>query len=86
MVYIEAQATGLPVVAADVGGVAESMVDRETGLLVESGHIAAIAEAIMTYASNQTTRLEHGSAAREFVLDKFDLTGMLDGFEGLYSR
>jgi len=86
VVYMEAQATGLPVVACRVGGVSESLVDGQTGMLVESGDVPAIADALQTYADDRSMRLNHGKAAREFVLKRFDIETMLDAFEKLYSR
>jgi glycosyltransferase involved in cell wall biosynthesis len=44
---IEACAMGLPVVATDVGGLADLLVDRETGLLVPDGDHEAMADAVL---------------------------------------
>lgn len=44
---IEAMSCGVPVVGARVGGIAESIVDGETGLLVEPNNVDALAEAMM---------------------------------------
>jgi glycosyltransferase involved in cell wall biosynthesis len=44
---VEAQAMGLPVVASKLGGLAETIVDHETGLHVPPGDAAALAEALM---------------------------------------
>lgn len=46
MVVLEAMAAGLPVIASDVEGVPEAIVDRESGLLVQPGDAASLAAAI----------------------------------------
>jgi glycosyltransferase involved in cell wall biosynthesis len=43
---VEAQAAGRPVVAMDAGGTRETVVDGETGVLVPSGDVDGLAEAI----------------------------------------
>lgn len=83
---IEAQATGLPVVTCDVGGVSESMIDRETGILCESKNIEEIVSAIRLYINNLELRLMHGSSAREFVTGQFSIEKMIDRFEETYAE
>jgi glycosyltransferase involved in cell wall biosynthesis len=43
---VEAQAMGVPVIASKLGGLAETIVDGETGILVSPGHPEALAAAI----------------------------------------
>jgi glycosyltransferase involved in cell wall biosynthesis len=43
---VEAQAAGRPVVGANAGGVTETVVDGETGVLVPEGDLDALAEAL----------------------------------------
>lgn len=82
--FIEAQATGLPVIGSDVGGVSESMLPDTTGILVKPKDVSAIAEAIATYADNRELRLAHGRAGSDFVRDRFNIDTMLESFEKLY--
>lgn len=64
---VEALAAGTPVIATDVGGVAEVVRDGENGLLVPSGSGAALAEAVRRYFADETLRERLRSAAAESV-------------------
>jgi colanic acid/amylovoran biosynthesis glycosyltransferase len=86
VVLIEAQATGLPVVASRVGGIPDSMIHGETGTLCEPKNIDQLVEAIQGYTENLRHRLAHGRAASQFVQQRFSLSTMLDSFEALYDR
>lgn len=68
LVYLEAQAAGLPVVAFDSGGVAATVRNEETALLVQDGDIAALAAALARLVENTDLREDMGSAARNFVV------------------
>ncbi len=72
---MEAQATGLPVVATRHGGIPELVVDGETGLLVEERDTEALADALRCLLTSRQRRLELGAAggrriAREFSLQR----------------
>jgi glycosyltransferase involved in cell wall biosynthesis len=80
---LEAMALGKPVVAFDVGGVAEMLSDGITGKLVgfEPGEggagasaqsVERMASAFVRYASDRGLRERQGAAARERVLRSFD--------------
>jgi len=53
---VEADALGVPCVAYDVAGLRDSVIDGETGLLVESGDVEALAEAIIHVLTNDALR------------------------------
>jgi glycosyltransferase involved in cell wall biosynthesis len=67
---LEAQATGKPVVAFDVGGVREAVRDKETGFLMKPDS-SQLAEAVMKLLANYSVREKMGSKGREFVSDNF---------------
>ena len=67
---LEAQATAKPVVAFNVGGVHEAMLDKETGLLVKPSS-RELAESILKLLANCSLREKMGSKGREFVSDNF---------------
>lgn len=64
---LEAQACGTPVIASDSPGLRESLVDRETGRLVEHGNIGALAGAITELARSPETVQKMGNAGRRFA-------------------
>jgi glycosyltransferase involved in cell wall biosynthesis len=61
---LEAMRAGLPVIASDVGGVAEAVEHRRTGLLVAPQDPGALAAAIDSLLTDPTERRELGHAAR----------------------
>jgi len=59
---LEGMACRLPIVATRVGGVPETVVDSETGLLVAPGDAEAIAEAVIRVLSDPNLRVRMGQA------------------------
>lgn len=70
MVYLEAAAAGLPVVAFRNGGVPEVVVDGKTGLLVPPRETAALSGAIRQLLDDARLRQTLGSAGRRMVRDE----------------
>jgi glycosyltransferase involved in cell wall biosynthesis len=66
---MEAMACGLAVVATNIAGVRELIVDGSTGLLFEDGDIAGLAARIQFLAANPLERNRMGSAARQRMRD-----------------
>jgi len=69
----EAMSVGLPVVASRVGGIPESVVHGETGLLVEDDDVEGLANALAELVEDPRKRDRFGSAGRERVHRYFDL-------------
>lgn len=67
LVYIEAAAAGVPSISTRVEGVDEAVLDRQTGLLLESQDEQLLANAILTLARDSSLRERLGVAAREHV-------------------
>jgi len=67
---LEAQATAKPVVAFNVSGVREAVLNRETGFLVNPSSLE-LAEAILKLLADCSLRKKMGSKAREFVSKSF---------------
>jgi glycosyltransferase involved in cell wall biosynthesis len=76
-VLIEAQAAGRPVVAPDVGGVAEAMVDGVTGQLVATRSAKHFAEAVMKALNDDNWRNNAAIEGPAFVRTRFGVDRMV---------
>lgn len=74
MVFLEAQACGLPVVACDNGGISEVVRSKSTGLLTPLDDEPAYDQAILTLLLHPETLKSMGKAAAEYVRTEHDLT------------
>lgn len=72
MVLLEAQASGLPVVASNIGGIRESVVDNESGFLVPPKDISAIVDRIRYLVVNPDRLSAMGKAGREHVVKHYN--------------
>ena len=72
MSVIEAMLTGLPVVASDIRGPREQVVDGVTGLLVPPKTVAPLAAALRRLAADGGLRARLGEAGRQRALDRYD--------------
>lgn len=81
---IEAAAAGLPVVATDVGGVADVVVDGETGFLVPSGDSSALAARIGDVIEDPALARKIGEEGRRRVRSAFSPDVMADRIADLY--
>ncbi|MCP5368313.1 MAG: glycosyltransferase [Hyphomicrobiales bacterium] len=79
---VEAQGLGLPAVATDCrSGPAEIVADGETGLLVPTGDVDALARALGRLLADGAARARFGAAARERARRMFDVATQLPRLE-----
>ncbi len=69
----EAQLMEKPVIATNVGGNPEMMVDEETGFLVEEGNENDLFEKLSLLLNDEQLCLEQGSNGRNFIMKKFSM-------------
>lgn len=72
MSVIEAMLTGLPVVATDVRGPREQVLDGKTGFLVPPGLSSPLARALRALTQNVVLRREMGAAGRQIACEDYD--------------
>ncbi|MGW6829084.1 glycosyltransferase family 4 protein [Streptomyces massasporeus] len=71
IVYLEASATGLPVVAGDSGGAPDAVLDGETGWVVKGGSPEEAADRITVLLGDAELRRRMGERGREWVEEKW---------------
>lgn len=84
LTLLEAMAVGLPVVATNVGGNPEIVVDGETGRLAPAANPQALAEAIVRMCEERSQWPELGRAGCDRVAEHFDIRRMARDYEDLY--
>jgi phosphatidylinositol alpha-1,6-mannosyltransferase len=67
IVFLEASAVGLPVVAGDSGGAPEAVREGETGYVVDGRDIAAVTDRLVRLLQDDTLRRDLGTAGRAWV-------------------
>ena len=76
----EAQLMGKPVVATNVGGNPEMMMDGKTGFLVKEGDVDDLFEKLSSLLKNKEMRLEKGSNGTKFIEEKFSMDASAKNF------
>ncbi|MGW8061081.1 glycosyltransferase family 4 protein [Streptomyces ziwulingensis] len=71
IVYLEASATGLPVVAGDSGGAPDAVLDAETGWVVRGGAEDEAADRVVTLLGDPELRRRMGERGRAWVEEKW---------------
>jgi len=86
IVFLEAAATGRPVIGGDSGGVPEAVERDETGLLVDGTSPQAVADAIRALASAPHVRARLGQAGRDRVIQRFTWARAAEQVRSLHAR
>jgi len=72
-VILEAMASARPVVSTVLAGIPESVVDKETGLLVPAGESVLFADALESLCRNSELRARYGAAGRKRIEEHFQV-------------
>ncbi len=86
VVLMEAQATGMPVVATDVGSVTQVMVDGLSGYIVPSGDVKAMCDKLEYLVRNPHSWVAMGEAGRRHVGEHYDIKKLNHRLEGLCQK
>jgi glycosyltransferase involved in cell wall biosynthesis len=85
LAMIEAGFAGLPVVATNVGSMADVVINEENGFLVGL-KIDEIAEKVLLIAKNDTLRLQMGIMGKTLASERFSVEAMISKHQGIYSK
>ena len=81
---IEAQASGLPVVSTDVGGVRDIVVDGESGYITKLGNIETYVEKLRLLVENDKLRVKFAAVGRDFVKSRFNYVRLANDMSNYY--
>ncbi|HWX44323.1 MAG TPA: glycosyltransferase [Solirubrobacteraceae bacterium] len=85
-VILEAMSLGLPIVASDIGGIGEALVNGSSGLLVAPRDPTALAHALNDLLEHPDRMAAMGAAALERVTRQFSLTAMIGHMAEVYGE
>jgi len=83
---LEAMATALPVIATDVGGNAQLVVDNETGFIIPSEEVSALADRLQQYVNDKDLLKKHAQAGRDRAEKSFSLEHMVNQYQTVYEQ
>ena len=83
---IEAMAAALPVVATNVGGNAEAVIDGVNGYLVPSDDPETLSTAILALLSNPKQAMAMGLAGQKYASEHFSIDAMMTRIVGIYDK
>jgi len=86
LAILEAMATGTPVIATDVGGISEQVIDGETGILLPPKDSGALVKACRYLLSNAELQKKLGKAGCEHVKTSYSLKSCVRKHRELYEK
>lgn len=81
---LEGMAAGLPVIVTDTGGVADGVLENETGYVVTPGDAEMLRERIRTVCSDEELRERMAKRARTYVEENHSWSHLVDELEDVY--
>lgn len=83
---IEAQASGIPIITTDVGGIRDIVLDGETGYIIPKNDIVLFSTKLLELINDKVKRESFSKNGWEFVKDKFHYTRLVKDVEELYYK
>ena len=85
IVFLEASATGLPVIVGNSGGAVDAVLDGETGFLVNGNNLSEIGDRLIELLADQDLAKRLGSAGRNWVTQEWTWEHSFKRLESLLS-
>jgi glycosyltransferase involved in cell wall biosynthesis len=86
LVALHAAQMARPVVAARVGGLPETVIHEQTGLLIEKENVQQLVEAITFLLENPDEAIQYGRTGRKRAGDVFSMEKYINAYDDLYKK
>ncbi len=83
---IEAQATGLPVITTDVGGVRDVVINGSAGFVIKKDHIETYAEKLRLLVESSELREKYGTFGKDYVLKRYGYERLVNDMDAYYKE
>lgn len=83
---IEAMAASKPIIATNVGGTPEAIIDGETGILVPSKDIESMTSALINLVNDPELQTRLGTAGRKRAVQNYSVENYVSRLDGLYRQ
>ncbi len=83
---LQSSAAGVPIVAAEAGGIPEVVRDKQNGLLFPPGNPERLAECIVELIENPELRKNYGAQGKKIVETHFSVDAMVEGNLNVYKK
>jgi phosphatidylinositol alpha-1,6-mannosyltransferase len=82
---LEAQASGIPVVVSNAGGLPETVLAGESGVTFENGDVEGLAASVLDLLSDPGRLRSMGARARTWAMERFSWERIASQLEEIYS-
>ena len=83
---VEASACSLPVIASNIGGLPEVVVNGKTGMLIPPGDVDALVSSILLLIRSPELRLKLGDNGRKYIKSKYAIDSCGLELEKIYKK
>lgn len=83
VVFLEASASGKPVIGTSIGGIPDAVEDGKSGFLIEPGDYAGLSRLLVSLLKDDEKRKRIGSYGKEMVARKFDWEAVIENYSGV---
>lgn len=86
VVILESLSAGIPVIASNVNGIPEQLVNEKSGYLINPNDLDSMIHYIKKYSSDISLAKEHGFFGRKYVRDNFSIDKMIDSYNSIFDK
>ena len=83
---IEAMAAGKPIIATNVGGTSEAIIDGETGILIPAKNIEVMTSTLLRLVNDKDLQLKLGEAGRQRSTNNYSVNNYVTRLDELYRK